>query len=253
MSELEDRLVRQIYGAGLPDPEREVPMARVIQGVERGWRFDLAWPALSLAVEVEGATWAQGRHTRARGFEEDCQKYNVAALYGWIVLRVTGPMIDSGRALEYVEWAIRDAQTPEQQTGFGVQVPGSVPDEKRNPEPEAEPMPGAGVKASAAYTEAALEAYGDQVASVLEAQARVLQAGQPAADFLRCAEQAADLLSSADPAELAEKIGRLETEQQLLGAKAGIDGARRFLKVYLEALTVAETSEGDENGDVRDD
>ena len=70
------------------------------------WRFDMAWPRLMLAVEVEGGIWARGRHVRGKGFEADCEKYNEAALAGWRVLRVTGAMVQDGRALQYVERGI---------------------------------------------------------------------------------------------------------------------------------------------------
>lgn len=38
-------------------------------------------------MEVEGGAWARGRHVRPKGFIGDCEKYSVAALHGWIVLR----------------------------------------------------------------------------------------------------------------------------------------------------------------------
>lgn len=55
----------------------------------RRWRFDFAWPALMLAVEVEGGTRSGGRHTRGDGYANDCEKYNAATLQGWRVLRFT--------------------------------------------------------------------------------------------------------------------------------------------------------------------
>lgn len=69
----------------------------------RKWRFDFAWPKIRLAVEVEGATWAQGRHTRGSGFESDLEKYNTAALMGWTVLRFTTKQAKSGEAADFVE------------------------------------------------------------------------------------------------------------------------------------------------------
>jgi len=59
----------------------------------RRWRFDFAWPALRLAVEIEGGEWNRGRHTRPRGFADDCEKYNAAAVSGWLVMRFTGGMV----------------------------------------------------------------------------------------------------------------------------------------------------------------
>ena len=101
MSEIEDELLRQIQFARLPEPEREYRFAS-----PRRWRFDFAYPSRYLAVEVEGATWTGGRHTRGAGYEADCEKYSVAAILGWRVLRVTSSMIRDGRALALLEQAL---------------------------------------------------------------------------------------------------------------------------------------------------
>ena len=61
----------------------------------RRWRFDFAYPDLKLAIEAEGCVYAQGRHTRGKGYEGDCKKYNAAALDGWVVLRYTTGTISS--------------------------------------------------------------------------------------------------------------------------------------------------------------
>lgn len=55
----------------------------------RRWRFDYAFPAQRVALEVEGGAWTQGRHTRPRGFLNDLEKYNAATVQGWRVLRTT--------------------------------------------------------------------------------------------------------------------------------------------------------------------
>jgi very-short-patch-repair endonuclease len=76
---------------------------------ERKWRFDLAWPDRKLAVEVEGGVYANGRHNRGKGYENDAVKYNQAQLLGWRVLRYsTGQakkiaLADLRRALEWQE------------------------------------------------------------------------------------------------------------------------------------------------------
>lgn len=59
----------------------------------RKWKFDLAWPAYRIAVELEGGVYSGGRHTRGSGFEKDCEKYNVATLQGWRLLRFTTRML----------------------------------------------------------------------------------------------------------------------------------------------------------------
>jgi very-short-patch-repair endonuclease len=90
----------------LPEPVTEVPFDPV-----RRWRFDMARPAHKVAVEIEGGSWTNARHSRGSGFEADCEKYNAAALLGWIVLRVTPRMIDDGRALRLIEQAIELQET----------------------------------------------------------------------------------------------------------------------------------------------
>ena len=101
MSALEDELAQQMRLAGLPEPVREAMFHP-----SRKWRFDFSWPDAMLAVEVDGGTWAGGRHSRGGGYTEDCVKYAEALCLGWRVLRVTGDMVQDGRALRYVEMAL---------------------------------------------------------------------------------------------------------------------------------------------------
>jgi len=98
MSELEERLLRQIKAAGLPEPLREYRFAN-----PRMWRFDFAWPSYRLAVECEGGIWTGGRHTRGVGFERDCQKHNQATLSNWRVFHFTRRQIDDGEALRLLK------------------------------------------------------------------------------------------------------------------------------------------------------
>ena len=65
---------------------------------KRMFRFDYAWPAYMIALEVEGGifggTAANGRrykgaHSSISGMLRDLEKYNAAAVLGWRVLRVT--------------------------------------------------------------------------------------------------------------------------------------------------------------------
>ncbi len=101
MSELEDTLAFHIKAHKLPEPEREVRWH-----YPRRWRADFLWIDQKLMVEVEGGTWAQGRHTRGPGFEADCEKYNNATLDGWRVLRVTAKQIDNGDAVDWIRRAL---------------------------------------------------------------------------------------------------------------------------------------------------
>jgi hypothetical protein len=85
-------LLTQLRLAGLPEPEfRFAPPRR--------WRWDLCWPDRLVAVEVQGGTFAGGRHTRGKGYRNDCEKLNEGQLLGWLVLWVTPPMVKDGSAL----------------------------------------------------------------------------------------------------------------------------------------------------------
>ena len=100
-SRLEELMSLHLRAAGIPEPEREYRFAP-----PRRFRFDFAWPALMLACECEGATFSGGRHTRGKGFQKDCEKYNLAVLGGWSVLRFDAQMIQSGEALATIEKAL---------------------------------------------------------------------------------------------------------------------------------------------------
>jgi very-short-patch-repair endonuclease len=98
MSFLEKVLEAEIESCNLPPPVREYRFHN-----KRQWRLDFAWPSLKKAVEVEGGVWIKGRHTRGQGFIDDCEKYNEAALLGWLVLRLPGDWVENGRGIDYVK------------------------------------------------------------------------------------------------------------------------------------------------------
>ena len=100
-SELEISFAWQVKHFGLPEPVEQHSFHPT-----RKWAFDFAWPEIKLAVEIEGGTWSKGRHTQGSGFEKDCEKYNAAALAGWLVLRFTGRMVNNGQARLLTEEAL---------------------------------------------------------------------------------------------------------------------------------------------------
>lgn len=102
-SHLEAELLRQMRLIGLPEPEAEHKF-----WAKRRWPFDFAWPKLMLAVEVEGGVYSKGRHVRGQGYENDCEKYSVAAALGWTVLRFTETSIKLGRALHLLEYVMKE-------------------------------------------------------------------------------------------------------------------------------------------------
>lgn len=98
MSLLEDKLAYQLKLVGLPEPLREFRFHPI-----RRWRADFCWPDNMLIVEVEGATWTNGRHNRGSGFDADCEKYAEAVIIGYRVLRITSTHLKTGQAIQWIE------------------------------------------------------------------------------------------------------------------------------------------------------
>ncbi len=100
-------LLDQIRLIKLPEPQLEYQFH-----ANRRWRFDFCWKQQLVACEVEGGIWMQTDKGYSKGhahparFESDCEKYNEAALYGWLIIRVTPEMIRDGRALDWLERAL---------------------------------------------------------------------------------------------------------------------------------------------------
>jgi hypothetical protein len=102
-------LLRQIDAANLPPPRCEYTFH-----AERRWRFDLDWKPHGhlVACEIDGGIWLQTETGRSKGhahpvrFQQDLEKFNEAALYGWLVIRVTPPMIKDGRAIDWLKRAL---------------------------------------------------------------------------------------------------------------------------------------------------
>lgn len=78
---------------------------------ERKWRFDWAWLPERVALEREGGDFRRvtcecgrtrtvfvSRHHSRDGLEADAEKYGEAAIRGWIVIRATPGMLQSGLA-----------------------------------------------------------------------------------------------------------------------------------------------------------
>jgi len=99
MSKPEDNLSWQLQAAGIAH-EREFRFAK-----PRRYRADV-FIAPNLLVEVEGGQYVMGRHQRPEGFAKDCEKYNLATLLGFRLLRFTTTMVNEGIALATIEQAL---------------------------------------------------------------------------------------------------------------------------------------------------
>lgn len=93
----------QCTALGLPEPAAEFRFHGT-----RKWRFDWAWPAQKLALEVNGGAFMKqgGRHTRGAGFRNDCEKLSEAAILGWRVLHVLPEQVGNGAAVELARRAL---------------------------------------------------------------------------------------------------------------------------------------------------
>lgn len=98
--DLEALLAFQLTSTGIPAFVRE---HQYIPG--RKFRADFAWPALQLAVEVQGGIWRKGggAHSGGTAIERDIEKAQLAVLHGWSVLPVTTDEVRNGKALQIVE------------------------------------------------------------------------------------------------------------------------------------------------------
>lgn len=103
-SELEMTLLNRIERAGLPLPVHQLRFCPT-----RRWKADMAYPSAMLLIEVDGGAYVQGRHTRGKGFEDDCTKLSTAAALGWRVIRVTKKHIESGEAVALIAQALESA------------------------------------------------------------------------------------------------------------------------------------------------
>ena len=90
--------------------EKLNPTAEHVFHPTRKWRFDYAFVAEKLAIEIEGGIYSGGRHTRGSGFEKDCEKYNEAVLLGWKILRFSTQSVKSGCAIQMTKLVLADTK-----------------------------------------------------------------------------------------------------------------------------------------------
>lgn len=74
----------------------------------RKWRFDYVIPnqspsAPTVAIEIDGGVWTQGRHTRGQGYLGDLEKFREAAAMGYAVYRFSTQEVLNGKAREFIK------------------------------------------------------------------------------------------------------------------------------------------------------
>ena len=95
-------LLAELKQEKIPEPVLEFRFHPI-----RRWRFDLAFPNKKVAVEVHGAVYVGGHHTRGKGFEDDREKSNEAQLMGWKVLEYSTGQIRNGMAVLDLKRALK--------------------------------------------------------------------------------------------------------------------------------------------------
>jgi hypothetical protein len=73
-----EQFVNVCEKAGLPRPELEYRFHPT-----RMWRFDVAFVAAKIAVEIQGGVFIRGRHNSPVSFIKEMEKQNSAAVMGW--------------------------------------------------------------------------------------------------------------------------------------------------------------------------
>ena len=89
---------------------------------DRRFMFDYAWVDKRIALEVEGGIFIRGAHGSVGGILRDIEKYDLAAVTGWIVLRVVAEDLLKSRTFEMVRRAIQ-AHGRESETWKQIECP----------------------------------------------------------------------------------------------------------------------------------
>lgn len=78
----------------------------------RKWRSDWRIVDTKILIEFEGGLFQKraAGHSSVSGILRDVQKYNAAAIAGWIVIRITPKFIPTGEALKWVEDALKSSR-----------------------------------------------------------------------------------------------------------------------------------------------
>ena len=108
-STLEEQFDFQIR-AMLPAFEYETEYKAV---PDRRFRWDFAFTAQSVLVEVQGGLWMKkGGHNTACGIMRDIEKHNLATVHGYRVIYITQKNIDDLSGITYLR-TILEGKTPQ--------------------------------------------------------------------------------------------------------------------------------------------
>ena len=77
----------------------------------RRFRFDLAHLPTKIAIEIQGAVWVNGRHTRGSGLLNEYTKMNLAAALGWRVFYLCANTVNDEAIYHQIATAIRETKS----------------------------------------------------------------------------------------------------------------------------------------------
>lgn len=95
--------LNQLHLAGLPEPETEKHFA-----LPRRWRADFIWPKQRVICEYNGIFGPRNAsHASLQNLRRDYEKITEASLRGYFVILITAESVRDGRAVTWVERALR--------------------------------------------------------------------------------------------------------------------------------------------------
>lgn len=100
-SKLEAEFVLQLKAHGVTGWTREfrpIPTRR--------FRLDFAFEREKVGIECDGGTWSNGRHSRGKGYDTDCEKLALCQIAGWTILKITGTHLKDGTAITWTKQAL---------------------------------------------------------------------------------------------------------------------------------------------------
>jgi very-short-patch-repair endonuclease len=102
--------LEKIFEQQLKDEPEMIPFEDEVYFLDnRMFRFDFANRQYKIAVELDGGTFSKGKsgHTSGKGIAQDMEKYNLATLLGWRVFRFDAPAVKEGRAIGFLDRAVK--------------------------------------------------------------------------------------------------------------------------------------------------
>jgi hypothetical protein len=104
-SKLEEQLAYMVHCVGLPEPKTQY---RLPETPDRRYAWDFAFVNERLLVDVQGGTWMpKGGHNTGGAIERDCEKMVLGVLSGYRVMFVTALQVRDGRAVQWIDRALR--------------------------------------------------------------------------------------------------------------------------------------------------